>query len=140
VVARVFFLPFALETIVPEKIGIRVYRSSISHHAVSYSCLLSFILRVRAGASRMKVLQFAGLRGLHCELPGEQLTAIGVETSSADLDTLAVFWVPLFFTLNNGLCWRPLGHRGSMRLRCTGQAAVVGAAALLAHAIFGVCS
>lgn len=129
-----FLLPFALETIVAGKIPAFVFIVIISTMPVM-TLLLSFILRVER-ASRVKVV--AVLLGFGAALLiAWDNTAIGVETVSLTWILLA-FLVPLFYTLNTVFVASRWPSGVDAVEIATGQAAVVGAAALLAMPFSGL--
>jgi len=129
-----FLLPFALETIVAGKIPAFVFIVIISTMPVM-TLLLSFILRVER-ASRMKVLAVSLGFGSALLIAWDN-TAIGVETVSLTWILLA-FLVPLFYTLNTVFVASRWPSGVDAVEIATGQAAVVGAAALLAMPFSGL--
>ncbi|MCR9239344.1 MAG: DMT family transporter [Alphaproteobacteria bacterium] len=129
-----FLLPFALETIVAGKIPAFVFIVIISTMPVM-TLLLSFILRVER-ASRMKAI--AVLLGFGSALLiAWDNTVIGVETVSLTWILLA-FLVPLFYTLNTVFVASRWPSGVDAVEVATGQAAVVGTAALLAMPFSGL--
>ena len=129
-----FLLPFALETIVAGKIPAFVFIVIISTMPVM-TLLLSFILRVER-ASRMKVVAVSLGFGSALLIAWDN-TAIGVETVSLTWILLA-FLVPLFYTLNTVFVASRWPSGVDAVEIATGQAAVVGAAALIAMPFSGL--
>lgn len=129
-----FLLPFALETIVAGKIPAFVFIVIISTMPVM-TLLLSFILRVEH-ASRIKII--AVLLGFASALLiAWDNTVLGSETVSLTWILLA-FLVPLFYTLNTVFVAARWPSGIDAVEVGTGQAAVVGAAALLAMPFSGL--
>lgn len=129
-----FLLPFALETIVAGKIPAFVFIVIISTMPVM-TLLLSVILRVER-ASRIKVIAVVLGFGSALLIAWDN-TAIGAETVSLTWILLA-FLVPLFYTMNTVFVASRWPSGADAVEIATGQAAVVGAAALLAMPFSGL--
>lgn len=129
-----FLLPFALETVVAGKIPAFVFIVIISTMPV-WTLLLSYILRVEH-ASWTKTLAIMLGFGSALLIAWDN-TALGSETDSLTWILLG-FLVPLFYTLNTVFVASRWPSGVDTIEIATGQAAVVGAAALIAMPFSGL--
>lgn len=129
-----FLLPFALETVVAGKIPAFVFIVIISTMPV-WTLLLSFALRVeRANWTKTLAIAMGFASAL---LIAWDNTAIGTETVSLTWILLA-FLVPLLYTLNTVFVASRWPSGVDAIEVATGQAAVVGVAALVAMPFSGL--